>query len=362
MKLRKGKTKTTLQAALDAALLAVEVYNKPRTTFRSEAYIALMIIAWTRMFHAHFNATIGDKYYYKKKGSNRYVRVDGERKAWELATCIKKHGTLEEPVQRNLEFFIRLRNKIEHRHIARREVDVLIFGECQALLNNFENAVVEFFGKEYALNESLVYSLQLSHLRTGQQRAAGKEALSKDLLDVVGYVEKYRSALPDDVFASQEYSIKLLQIPKIANTNRADLAVEFVRWDELSDEDKKAYEKITALVKDRKIAVEAANVGRLKPGEVVASVREALPGTRFSLYTHTCLYKLLEVRPAGNAEDPFETNPDYCHYDEAHEDYVFQSSWPRLIVEILQSGRASVESIHEASRNGDRWDLAAYES
>lgn len=362
MKLRKGKTKTTLESAIDAALLAVEVYNKPRTTFRSEAYITLMIIAWTRLFHAHFNATIGDKYYYKKRDSNRYELVDGERKAWEIATCIKKHAALDEPIRRNLEFFIKLRNKIEHRHIARREVDVFIFGECQALLNNFENTLIEFFGREYALNESLVYSLQLSHLRTSQQQSAGKEALSKDLTDVVAYVEKYRSALPDEVFASQEYSIKLLQIPKISNTNRADLAVEFVRWDELSDQDKKAYEKITALVKDRKVAVEAVNVGRLKPGEVVDRVRKAVPGTRFSQHTHTCLYRLFRVRPAGNAEDPFDTNTDYCHYDEAHEDYVFQDSWPRLIVNILQSGRASVERIHEAWRNGEQWDLAAYNS
>lgn len=165
MNLRKGKTKTILKSALDAALLAVEVYNKPRTTFRSEAYIALIVIAWTRLFHAYFNATIGDKYYYRKSGSIRYKKIDGERKAWELTTCIKEYGKLSEPVKKNLEFFIKLRNKIEHRHITKKEVDVLIFGECQALLFNFENIVILLFGENYALHESLVYSLQFSHLR-----------------------------------------------------------------------------------------------------------------------------------------------------------------------------------------------------
>ena len=80
MDLRKGKTKTTLEASIDSALLAVEIYNKPRTTFRSEAYISLMIIAWTRLFRAHFNNIIGDKYYQKGK-NGRYIIVDGERKA-----------------------------------------------------------------------------------------------------------------------------------------------------------------------------------------------------------------------------------------------------------------------------------------
>lgn len=111
MSLRKGKTKSILDASIDSALLGVEIYNKPRTTFRSEGFITMMIMAWTRLFHAHFNNTIGDKYYYKKK-NNRYEMVDGERKAWELSTCIKKYGSLEAGIESNLNFFIKLRNKI----------------------------------------------------------------------------------------------------------------------------------------------------------------------------------------------------------------------------------------------------------
>ena len=75
MKLRQGKTKNILKGSIDAALLAVEVYNKPRTTFRSQAYIVLMVIAWTRLFHAYFNKTIGNKYYYKEP-NGRYELID----------------------------------------------------------------------------------------------------------------------------------------------------------------------------------------------------------------------------------------------------------------------------------------------
>lgn len=32
MKLRKGKTKSNIESSIDSALLAVEIYNKPRTT------------------------------------------------------------------------------------------------------------------------------------------------------------------------------------------------------------------------------------------------------------------------------------------------------------------------------------------
>ena len=96
-----------------------------------------MVIAWTRLFHAHFHQTIGEKYYYKKKGSNRYEIVDGERKSWDLRMCIRKYAALTDAEQANLELFIKLRNKIEHRNIEKRELDILLFGECQALLSNF---------------------------------------------------------------------------------------------------------------------------------------------------------------------------------------------------------------------------------
>lgn len=333
-KLRRGKTRTILEASIDSALLAVEVYNKPRTSFRSEAFIALMVIAWTRLFHAHFNATIGDRYYYKKK--TRFELIDGERKAWELATCIKKYGRLSVPAEKNLHFFIKLRNKIEHRHIDKREVDTLIFGECQALLFNYESTLIELFGEHFALNEALVYSLQFSQLRTKGQTKASKSALSKDLSDIVGFVEKYRTALNDEEYNSQEYSIKLIQIPKISNTERGDAAIEFVRWDTVSAEDKAAYEQITVIVKDKRVKVEGANVSRLKPQEVVASVNEKFAGFVVTTNLHAVLCKLFRIRPSNGSDEPFETNTKYCLYDEPHNDYVYQPEWVDFIVNFLQ--------------------------
>lgn len=346
---------------MDAALLAVEVYNKPRTTFRSEAFITLMVIAWTRLLHAYFNTTIGDRYYYKKK-NGRYELVDGERKSWELSTCIKKYGKLPSPIEKNLRFFIRLRNKIEHRHIDKREIDLLIFGECQALLFNYENLLVDLFGLEYALNEALVYSLQFSHLRTSGQAKASKSALSKDVSDLASFVEKYRSALSDDEFNAQEYSIKLIQIPKITNTNRADAAIEFVRWDQLNEKDKAAYQQITAIVKDKKVTVEGANVRRLKPSEVVAQVNATFNGFNVTTPLHAVLYKLFRIRPENGAEDPFDTNTKYCLYDEPHGDYVYQPKWPVFIVNYLQSSNAQPAELRMKLKMQEFLDVAENET
>jgi hypothetical protein len=93
--------------------------------------------------------------------------------------------------------------------------------------------------------------------------------LSNEVKELKEFIENYRSGLKEEVFNSQEFSVKLVQIPKIANTNRNDIAVEFVNWNSLSEEDKKNYEKVTALIKDKVIKTEVINPGKLKPGKVV---------------------------------------------------------------------------------------------
>ncbi len=340
MGLRKGKTKHLLESGIDCALIAVELYNKPRAPFRVETYITNMIMAWTKVFHAHFNNTIGPKYFYKKRGSNRYEIIDGERKAWELKTCIRKYNKLSNAVKANLEFFIKLRNKIEHRHIDKDSIGTIIFGECQSLLNNFEDFVVKCFGEQYAINESLAFALQFSQLRTAKQQKASKTLLSREVTQLKDFVKKYRESLDDETFNSQEYSIKLVSVPKISNANRNDLAVEFVNWNSISNEDKAKYSRLLAIIKERHVVREVINSGRLKAGEVVARVFAESQIQNFNHYDHKCLYAMFSVRPYGVEKDqnPFNTDTQYCHYDEAHDDYLYKDEWPSFIIDQINLG------------------------
>jgi hypothetical protein len=152
-----------LQKARDAALLAVEVYNKPAVTFKSGGYITLMIIAWTALFHAIFFRCGVEPYYRsdRRKQKSPYLRVDGDYKHWELTECLKQYygDDTGNPVRKNLEFFIPLRNKIEHRSLP--EIDPLIFGECQAMLLNFDAMLAKEFGSRYCLRQSLSFALQM---------------------------------------------------------------------------------------------------------------------------------------------------------------------------------------------------------
>ena len=292
------------------------------------------------IFRSHFNRATGSRYFYKKT-NGRYEVVDGERKAWDLQTCIRKYGRLEEPVKANLEFFVRLRNRIEHRSVTGRELDTLIFGECQALLYNYESQLVDFFGEKYALHENLMYSLQFSRVRTAEQLKAARTAQSRDFRDITRYIETYRSSLTNEVFNSQKFSIKLIQIPRISNTNRSDLAVQFVGWDDLSSEDRDAYDRLVTIIKEKSTLREAINVSRYRPKDVRRMVEERT-GLVLSNHDHVCLYTVFGIRPSRSSRvDPSHTNPKYCLYDTLHNDYLYEQRWVDVIVNVFLSERLS---------------------
>jgi hypothetical protein len=362
MTLRKGRTKSLLENSIDCALLAVEIYNKPRAPFRVESFITHMIMAWTRLFHAFFHQTAGETYFYKEK-NGRYKMIDGERKAWELKTCIIQYNNLSEPIKINLDFFIKLRNKIEHRSINKDEIGLMIFGECQSLLYNFENTLINIFGVEYALNESLAYSLQFSRLRTTKQQHSSRQLLSSEYKELLEFIRKYRENISDEIFATQEYSIKLIQVPKISNTGRNDLAVEFVNWNSISEDDKKKYDKLTTIVKDKVVKIEVINPGKLKPGKVIQLVNNSCP-IKINHTDHKHILAIFSIRPYkefGKEQDPFDTNTKYCHYDEAHTDYLYQDAWVSFLISNITNGQLTKSFWKKSYDDREKVDIKKFE-
>lgn len=321
-----------------------------------------MIMAWTRVFHAYYHQTIGEKYFYKEKDGRFYKKIDSDKKAWELKTCISNKSNLDKSVKANLEFFIKLRNKIEHRHIDKDEIGIMIFGECQALLNNFENFVIENFGEEYALNESLAFALQFSRLRTNSQQKASKKLLSKEVIELKEFIEKFRGGIDEATFNAQEFSIKLISIPKVTNTGRNDLAVEFVNWKELSEEEKENYEKLIAIVKDKTLFKEGINPGKLKPGDVLLKLKE-VSGKDLNHFDHRCLYTIFSIRPTGTEKDidAFNTDTGFCHYDEPHQDYVYQDTWVDFVSDILTFNILNKSQWTKAFKDGEKLDIKEYQ-
>jgi len=333
-KLRKGVAKYLLQNSIESVLTAVEIYNKPKTQFKVQSFVTLMIIGWTKALHSYFHSE-GIKYFYKKK-NGKFEIIDGEYKSWEITKCIKEYGKFDEAVKANLLFFIGLRNKVEHRDLTETDIDMITFGECQSFLYNYETFIMEEFGEEYSINESLAFALQFSTYNSLEQKKSQKRQLSKELVDIKQFIDKYKSTLSDDVFESQKYSIKFLIIPKISSTKRGDLSIDFIKEDSLTIED---YSKITAVIKDKKIIQEAVNAKRYKPSKVIEILRRIFhmdKNIKFNAsYHHAKLCQYYQVKPANKEENPFDTKTEYCLYDDTHDDYVYTSEWIKFLSKEL---------------------------
>ncbi|KQC12006.1 MAG: hypothetical protein APR63_11880 [Desulfuromonas sp. SDB] len=224
------KVKISLEKAIDSSLLAVENYNKPAIKFKSGSYIVLMIIAWTALFHSiFFKRKI--KPFYRKPDSKRFIRIDGEYKYWELQKCLDKYfqSVTQNPVRNNLEFFIKLRNKIEHKSLP--EIDSNIFGECQSLLFNFDNLIEKEFGHKYCIREALTFSLQLFPSTESLTNAIKINTVAQNILN---FINNYRSSISSNVIESGQYSFKAFLIQVSNHQSRDALPVQFIQWDKLS--------------------------------------------------------------------------------------------------------------------------------
>jgi hypothetical protein len=315
-----------LEKCRSSAIAAVDAYNQPGPRFRTAQYVVLIIMAWTALFHAVFYRS-GRRPWFRKATTGagvRYVKVDGDPKHWDLSECLKQFYGDKHPAERkNLEFLVGLRNKIEHRHLP--ELDPALYGECQAALLNLEEMMVGEFGQKYAMVEQLAVSLQFSQLVPEEKRKATKALITRAAKSVRDYVEKFRGSLASSVLGSMKYSFSVFLVPKVGNrASASDMAVEFLKVDEASEEELKRLEKLNVLIKEKHVPI--ANLGLFKPSEVVREVRK-LTTVSVDLHVHTCAWRHYKVRPAKGDPHPERTRSEYCVYDETHEDYVYTKAW-----------------------------------
>ncbi len=331
------KVRELLTKSRDSAILAVDIYNKPSTKFRSYGFIVMMNIAWTSLFLAIFERD-GIKYHYKKPNSNRYYYVDGEKKAWDISKCVKEYFKEQNPPSReNLKFFVGLRNQIEHKFLP--ALDLEICGECQALLLNYEKLITQEFGQGFSLNESLAIPLQLVSINPNWRNQVLKEIQSREYLTIKEYVDTFRNSLDDVVWDNPEYSFKVFLIPKIGNRkSSSDLAIEFVPYDQSKPEEMKEYKRITAIIKEKQVPV--VNPGKLKPGEVAERIKKTLNIPKFDAsFKHAQCWKYYGIRPEHGSENPEKTDTRYCHYDAAHNDYVYTEEWVKFLISELSDAQ-----------------------
>ena len=312
--------KDLLDKSIDSATQAISTYNDPRSSFRTGNFTVLMIIAWTAVTHAYLEREKVNYFYKEKNG--RYKKIDGDKKAWELSKTITEIFDETDPIRKNIELFIKLRNKIEHRNLP--SLDRELVGESQALVLYFEDWIIKEFGERYALIDTLFVPIQLSRSLKRTLPA------SKDEKSVINFVKNYRGLLEAEVENSQRYSFKVYLIPKIGNhRSSSDLAIEFVKYDSEDPQEMEKYDKAVVAIKEKQVPV--ANVNHLKPSMVLEKLKEK--GYIKTMKWHTDMWRKYKVRPASGATNKSNCKSEYCIYDKPHKDYLYTDAWVQNLIE-----------------------------
>lgn len=300
--------KQLLQKAKDSALLAIEYYNKPAVSFKSEGFIVMMCIAWTAFFHAYFLKKKVKPWYRKKESGKKprfehvIERLDGkeikDKKWWDLNKCIKEFFKEEDnnPVRKNIEFISGLRNLIVHRHLP--ELDASIYAECQACVLNFNNFLGIYFGQKQKIDIFLSFSIQLFQSPKNFIEASKKDLKNKNAVEIVEYIKTFRSALTTDILESPEYSFKAVLIQVRGHASKDAIALRFINEKDLSEEQKENLKSLgIVLIKEKSIDGVPSNFS-LTYEDLKIRLKDEIPNLKFNKEFHQIKNFIIKEKPS----------------------------------------------------------------
>ena len=271
----------------EAALNAVQTFNNPLTTFKTETFIVLMSIAWTYLLHAYYRQE-GVEYRYHVVGPKRRkfdYTTSGAFKYWELRRCLNdKSCPLDEPTRGNLRFLIGLRDEIEHHRST--GVDEAFTGRYIACILNYDREISRLFGQCYSIAKNMTYSLQLRDLTSP---STTEESVAPLPSNIAKYIIQFDSEIPPEDFQHPHFSYRLLFVRKLTSKqSQADKAIEFIKADsDLAGKIDKEYWVQKEVERPKYL-----------PTRIVELMREE-GYEEFGIHQHTLLWKDLNAKNPG---------------------------------------------------------------
>jgi hypothetical protein len=151
-------------------------------------------------------------------------------------------------------------------------------------------------------------------------------------------MSSFQSALDEEIRNDIRFELKILLVPVVGNKTEAQLAVEFIKMSELTDEQREQLMAMskgrTVITRDRLVPVQHRDM--LRPSDVVARVKGRIPFD-FNLNHFADAWRRLGVRPVPKSEHPEMTDQRYCFYDAPHKDYVYTAAYVEKLVRELSS-------------------------
>ncbi|MEV4076663.1 DUF3644 domain-containing protein [Nonomuraea fuscirosea] len=324
-----------VRTSRDEACLATRLFNDPAEVRSFEAFTVHMHLAWLYLLHAELTRDGRDFRYHRKDDPRRLVKVDGEPKLWELAQCVAtRWPDPTNPIRLNIEFFIGIRNKIEHRFYAKDQQSLVVAlgGYAQALLLNYEEELTSQFGPDQSLATRLQFPVFIGSFTDAGERAL--QRLQQSLPAALRkFVTEFHSGISNESLADPRFEFRLRVVNELAPKDPDALPLQFVKYHELSDEEREVIDELgrKGMVINRERRRDVVGHGLRRPKDVIGEVSEKIP-FKFHQAHFVKAWKALKVRPENEDLHPEVTDEKYCIYDERHRDYGYKPAFIKKLI------------------------------
>ncbi|MBC7630541.1 DUF3644 domain-containing protein [Aeromicrobium sp.] len=335
----------TMQEARRQACVAVEFYNRSGEKASFYDFVLHMHLAWQNLLHADLDRRGVNTYFRKPNGW--YVRdKNGEKQSWDLGTCLKKEfPDDQDPVRANVELFIGLRNKIEHRFQEAFIMETSAY--AHALVLNFEAELVKRFSAEFSLGKQLRFPIFVQSLTP--EGIKEQKALRRQLpLSARNYITKFEAKFDPSILEDERFIYRVMLTPVKGPKTDADTAFTFVRMDELTAEDQRDLmnKKGTAVVIEKLRSVALKDEVLPKPA---AKAVEALIPFRFNVHDFTKMRYRHEVG-GRNGKRMAHSRDDYCVWIASTRNWVYTPKYIKKCADELQTADAYIAALGKVPR------------
>lgn len=132
-----------------AMLAAIEIYNKPQTTYREQVVTVLVVNAWELILKAALRKAKKNVFYKKERGKD-YRSFSLEHCIAEMDRSRLWPGPVDgDGVRANLHALTNYRNKIIHLYVSD-NLDTILYMFLQQSIVNYRDFVLAIFGKDLA--------------------------------------------------------------------------------------------------------------------------------------------------------------------------------------------------------------------
>lgn len=214
MKCKGRLAKKMVNKSLEAFTYAIETFNKPTITYRVESFAYLICNAWELMLKAHWLET---------KGKDSIYYPDNPDRSYSLERIVKDTFTNEnDPVRKNLEEIIKLRNTSTH--FITEEYEALYAPFFQSCVLNYIDKIDDYFSIN--INELIKYpflsisSFEQTIAPNSFKRRYGKE-LFKRYMQRKESMDKLLETPNNKLALSIDINVALIKDPHKADVTMA---------------------------------------------------------------------------------------------------------------------------------------------